>query len=155
MSCSCTRRAALTVPGLLSHSQRHFLSTLCPAHLLWGFSAQFVMQMFNKESQGLVSWPNTKDTAGNFSVMIWFWSPITGRAAKILVLMRGLCSFIKALSACFCLCTVQTHFLCACFFPCTTSLFHSGFSCVKNTFLFLFHFSLNASDFVLFCLCPL
>lgn len=68
------------------------LSTWCHIHLLWGFSMQFVMQMFHAELQGLFSWLNSRDAAGNLYVM-FFWSLITAQAAKTLGLMRGLFLF--------------------------------------------------------------
>lgn len=83
----------------------HFLITLCPIHLLWGFNIQFVMHIFDREFQGLFSWLNSKDAAGNLYVMMWFWSPISGKAAKILGFMRGLFLFqnLSAKPACLCL----------------------------------------------------
>ena len=109
----------------------HFLSTLCPIHLLWSFDIQFVMQMFDMELQGLFSWLNSKDTAGNLYVMMCFWSPTTGKAAKILGLMRGLFLFRNLNTKSACLSSeYRPVFPYACFLLLPTSLFHSGFSYV-------------------------
>ena len=108
----------------------HFLSTLCPIHLLWGFDIQFVMQMFSMELQGLLSWLNSRDAAGNLYVMMCFWSPLTGKAAKVLGLVRGLslCRNLNTKSACLCA-EYRPVVLYVCFLPLPTWLFHSGFSC--------------------------
>lgn len=133
---SCTMKpVCILISSRMSHcywtwtdGSIHFLSALCPIYLLWGFDIQFVMQMFDTELQVLFSWLNSKDTAGILYVMMCFWSPITGNAAKILGLMRRLFLFRNLnTKSPFFGSEYRPLFLYACFLP---HPFHTGFSYV-------------------------
>lgn len=101
---------------------------VCLLCWLWDFSTQFVIQMLDVELQVLFPWPDSKDTAGNMSGILGFWSPIPGTAAKRSGLTRGLFLFRSLNTYLLSPVQIQTCYSLYLLSPLQTLFFHSGSS---------------------------
>lgn len=153
MSCSCYRRAALTVPVLLSHPEtfpKHFV----PCSLAVGFQCPICDADFQQEVSrfGFLA----KYQRCCWEHFMW-WSdfgvPSLAELPRYLSSWEGSCSIIKALSLLLSVQSTDLSFSVPAFSHFQLYSFSQASPVFKTSFYL--YFSLKASHFVLFCPCPL